>query len=370
MKAALYARVLSEEQVEGYSVDAQKRAFKTLVEGKDWTIWKEYIDEGKSARTDNINKRPAFKEMVVDALDGNFDVLVVHKLDCFARNLRITLEYFDKLSKVGISFVSINENMDFSTPWGRLALTLLGGLAQFYSDNLSQETKKGWAERRAQGLYCGLLPFGAIKGDDGTPIPNPDTYPGLVMAFELAAQGKSDREVAQALNTAGYRTTGNQGYNLFSKDTIRGILNNKFYLGYLPDGNGGWLEGKHEPFIDEDLWDASQEMRMRNRKSTHTSCRSKTKPCSLSGIVYCWYCKGRMHIGCSANGKSRLSCFTRAKGQNCCQPSALVSIYEAQMAEYIKTFHIPENYQEKIMEAHSKLQSVYDNVHKEGESKA
>lgn len=245
MKAALYARVLSEEQVEGYSIDAQKRAFKVLVGGKDWAICKEYVDEGKSARTDNINKRPAFKEMVADALAGKFDVLVVHKLDRFARNLRITLEYFDQLSKAGISFVSINENMDFSTPWGRLALTLLGGLAQFYSDNLTQETQKGWAERRAQGLYCGLLPFGAMKGEDGVPVPNPDSYHGLVMAFELAAQGKSDREVAQALNTAGHRTTGNQGYNLFSKDTVRGILTNKFYLGYLPDGSGGWLKGKH-----------------------------------------------------------------------------------------------------------------------------
>jgi DNA invertase Pin-like site-specific DNA recombinase len=81
----------------------------------------------------------------------------------------------------------MNEQMDFSTPWGGLALTLLGGLAQFYSDNLSQETKKGWDERRAQGLYCGLLPFGARKGQDGVPVSAPDTYPGLVMSFELAA---------------------------------------------------------------------------------------------------------------------------------------------------------------------------------------
>jgi site-specific DNA recombinase len=116
MKAALYARVSTEEQVEGYSIDAQRRAFQTFAKDKQWDIYREYIDEGKSARTDNINKRPAFKEMIADALAGQFDVLVVHKLDRFARNLRITLEYFDKLSKTGVSFVSISENMDFSTP--------------------------------------------------------------------------------------------------------------------------------------------------------------------------------------------------------------------------------------------------------------
>jgi len=106
MRAAVYARVSSEEQVEGYSIDAQRRAFQALVKGREWTAYREYIDEGKSARTDNINRRPAFKEMVVDALAGKFDVLVVHKLDRFSRNLRITLEYFDKFSKAGVTLLT------------------------------------------------------------------------------------------------------------------------------------------------------------------------------------------------------------------------------------------------------------------------
>ncbi len=111
--------------------------------------------------------------------------------------------------------------MDFSTPWGKFTLSMLGGLAELYSDNLSQETKKGWHERRAQGLYCGLLPFGAMKGEGGVPVPDPDTYRGLIMSFELATQGKSDKEVAQALNAGGYRTAGNQGNRPFSKDTVQ-----------------------------------------------------------------------------------------------------------------------------------------------------
>lgn len=143
MRAALYARVSSEEQVEGYSIDAQKRAFQSLVQGRDWISSKEYVEEGKSARTEDANKRPVFKEMITDALAGKFDVLVVHKLDRFSRNLRITLEYFDKLLKAGVAFISINEQMDFTTPSGKVHLALLGAFAQYYSDNLSQETKKG-----------------------------------------------------------------------------------------------------------------------------------------------------------------------------------------------------------------------------------
>ena len=374
MKAAIYARVSSEEQVEGYSIDAQRRAFQTLVEDRGWIAEREYIEEGKSARTDNINRRPAFKEMIADALARKFDVLVVHKLDRFSRNLRVTLEYFDKLSKAGITFLSINEQMDFSTPWGGLALTLLGGLAQFYSDNLSQETKKGWHERRAQGLYCGLLPFGAMKGEDGVPVPDitemyPNTrktcnYEGLQLAFQMAANGKSDKEVAQALNATGYRTAGNQGNRPFSKDTVRGILRNRFYIGQLSDGNGQWLKAKHEPFISEELWNQVQEARKRNRKAPRNRPARATIS-SLTGVIYCWYCKGRIHVGTSYNGKRRMLCYNRSKGWDCPQKSALLEVYEYQIEQYLETLHIPEDYQAKILEAHKKLQTAYDDTEKE-----
>ena len=177
--------------------------------------------------------------MMEDAELGAFDVIVVHKLDRFSRNRRIAFEYFDKISKWNVGFVSISENMDFSTPWGGLALTLLVGLAQFYSDNLGLEVKKGKAERKAQGLYNGLLPFGAAKGEDGVPVPDEDSYPGLLQAYEMAAEGESDRVIAQRLSQMGFKTAGNQLNGAFSKDTVRGMLTNRFYLGEIPDGDDG-----------------------------------------------------------------------------------------------------------------------------------
>jgi site-specific DNA recombinase len=364
MRAALYARVSSEEQVEGYSIDAQRRAFQTLVQGRGWTAYREYIEEGKSARTEDISKRPVFKEMIADGLAGRFDVLIVHKLDRFSRNLRITLEYFDKLQKYGISFFSISEQIDFTTPSGKVHLALLGAFAQYYSDNLSQETKKGWAERRAQGLYCGLLPFGATKGEDDVPIPHPDTYPGLVMAFELAAQGKSDREVAVALNSAGYRTAGNQGNRPFSKDTAGGVLTNRFYLGYLPNGNGCWLKGKHQPFISEELFNIVQEQRARKRHSKSGSVRSKARTYSLSGIVWCGICKSKAGIHQDHNGKPRVYCRGRAQGSDCNCKGTFLEVYERQIEWYLENFIIPQDYQKRIVEAHRKVETAYDDVAK------
>lgn len=358
-RAALYARVSSEEQVEGYSIDAQRRAFKTLCESKGWTPYQEYIDEGKSAHNDNIDNRPAFKSIINDALARKFDVFVVHKLDRFSRHLRVTLEYFDRLQKAGVSFVSISEQMDFTNPMGKVQLALLGAFAQYYSDNLSQETKKGWAERRAQGYYCGLLPFGVMKGEDGIPVPNPNTYPGLIMAYELAASGKTDREVAVAMNTSGYRTAGNQGNRPFSKDTVGGILTNKFYLGYLPDGDHGWIKAKHSPLIETGLFYVVQRNRDA-RKRPRLTVNIHSRIYSLTAMMWCNKCGAKMRIQTNHNGRPRIYCAGKAEGLGCKNKGTFLDVYEKQIQWYLEYFIIPENYQQKILEAHQKLESTCD----------
>ena len=152
VRAALYQRVSSEEQIEGYSLDAQDRAGRLYCQTHGWEVVQVYRDEGRSARTDDLAKRPAFQQMLADAEAGLIDVVVVHKLDRFARNRRVAFEAFERLGKARVGFVSFTEQMDYSSPSGQLMLTMLVGLSQFYSDNLSLETKKGKAERKAQGL--------------------------------------------------------------------------------------------------------------------------------------------------------------------------------------------------------------------------
>src|SRR5918994_6781268 len=143
VRAALYERVSSEEQVQGYSLDAQDRAGRLYCEAHGWSIASVYRDEGKSARTEDLAKRPEFQRMIADADGGLLDVIVVHKLDRFARNLRVTLETLERLDRCRVGFVSISEQMDFTTPIGKVNLATLAAFAQYYSDNLSTETTKG-----------------------------------------------------------------------------------------------------------------------------------------------------------------------------------------------------------------------------------
>ena len=363
MRAALYARVSTPEQLEGYSIEAQRRAFRLLCEGRHWDPLEEYIDEGKSARTDKLSKRPAFQKALADAQAHVYDVLVVHKLDRFSRNQRITENSLYALSQAGVSFISILEQIDYSTPSGKLFQTMLGGLAQFYSDNLSQETKKGKTERKAQGLYNGILPFGVMKGPDGIPKPHDEiwyikdkrgeiiqerqpTYNGLKLAFELAAQGETDRAIAQVLNARGYRTWGTHGRNPFSKDTINGILQNCFYIGELPDGKGGWVKGKHSPIIPLELFEAVQQAKARRRTIPQT-IPTKGHKRSLSGIARCALCGSRLRVGYSYN--IRLQCSKRIDFGDCKAKSAILSTLESQITAYFQTFKLPDDYKERML---------------------
>jgi site-specific DNA recombinase len=121
----LYLWVSSREQVEGYSIDAQRRASHEWAKLRGLTIIAEYVDEGISARPDLIAKRPAFARMLGDAETGAFSVIVVHKMDRFARNLRITLECLERLGRAHVGVASVSEpDLDYSTPQGFLFLSM------------------------------------------------------------------------------------------------------------------------------------------------------------------------------------------------------------------------------------------------------
>jgi len=99
-------------------------------------------------------------------------------------------------------------------------------------------------------------------------------------------------------------------------------LASHFYIGYLPYGKGGYLKAKHKPFIEQGIWDAAQDARRRNRTSTHTKCPVKKKINALTGVTYCWYCKGRIHTQGHYHDEPRLGCYNRQKGHGCRQKSA------------------------------------------------
>jgi len=161
-RAVTYARVSSEEQTQGYSIDAQLRACRDWAKTNGYSIVKEYVDEGRSA-SKNLEKREFFKAMVADATvkDHPFDVVIVHKLDRFSRDTIESLTMKALLKRHNVRLVSVLEPMvGADSPTDHLVEHILVGMNAFYPANLAVEIRKGLRERVQQHHLVFGPPFG------------------------------------------------------------------------------------------------------------------------------------------------------------------------------------------------------------------
>jgi DNA invertase Pin-like site-specific DNA recombinase len=139
-----YARRSSEMQKDNFSIDAQKRAITEAakIRGLPEPIF--YEDDERSARGEQIAKRPNFKRLLddVEANKGRM-VVMAHTLDRWSRNVVVALQSFRILSLNQTPFISLNENSDCSTPEGMVQLTLLAAFAAYFSDMLAEHIVMG-----------------------------------------------------------------------------------------------------------------------------------------------------------------------------------------------------------------------------------
>ena len=149
-QAAIYARVSTlDQEPENQLVDLRR-----YVRARGWTA-EEYIDHGVSGTRE---RRPALDRLVRDATRRGFDVLVCWRLDRLGRNLRHLVTLLDELHVVGVSFVSLGEGIDCTTPAGRLQLHVLAALAEFERARLGERVKAGLARAKTQGKRLGRPP--------------------------------------------------------------------------------------------------------------------------------------------------------------------------------------------------------------------
>src|SRR5579884_2779929 len=142
-----YVRRSSEMQKDNYSIDAQKRAIRDAAKLRGLPEPIFYEDDERSARGEQIAKRPAFKRLLDDVQAGRVQVIMVHTLDRWSRNVMVTLQSFRILSQSRTAFISLSEHIDYSTPEGMLQLTILAAFAAYFSDMLAKHTSKGKSER-------------------------------------------------------------------------------------------------------------------------------------------------------------------------------------------------------------------------------
>ena len=150
--AAIYARVSTDKQ----KVDMQLNELRQFADRSGWKIYKEYIDQNFTGANTN---RPAFLDMMDAARKRKFDVLLVWKLDRLGRSLKDLINTLDELGSCGIDFVSYDNNLDTSTPTGKLVFQIVGAVAEFEKDIIKERVVAGLAAARLKGKRLGRPPI-------------------------------------------------------------------------------------------------------------------------------------------------------------------------------------------------------------------
>ena len=220
MTAVIYARYSTDSQREE-SIEGQIRECTAYAEKNGITIVKHYIDRAVSAKTDN---RPQFQQIIKDSERGIFDIIIVWKLDCFARNRYDSARNKTQLKRNGVKLVSATEVIS-AGPEGIILESVLEGYAECYSADLSEKVVRGMTENTLKGIYNGgTIPFGYMIDETRHYQPDPLLAPYVEQTFQKYAEGATMTDLRDWLKAHNIKNSmgGEMSYN-----TIQRMLSNR-----------------------------------------------------------------------------------------------------------------------------------------------
>ena len=272
---AIYARVSTEHEAQISALENQVQYYDDLLSRHpEWKLYKQYIDEGITGTS--VNKRKSFMEMMRDAQDGCFDLIVTREVSRFARNTLDTLQETRKLRRMGVEVYFTEDNIwTMNDEDGELRLTIMATLAQNESKKTSIRVKAGQRISFQNGVLYGngnILGYNRVGKDL---IINPEQAETVRMIFDLYLQGNGSRKISYELEKRGRLTS--RGGTHWDPANVSRILRNPFYSGtivyrkeFVPDyleqkakKNRGEVEniiveGKHQPIVTKEEFEAVQ----------------------------------------------------------------------------------------------------------------
>lgn len=331
MKVAIYARVSSDRQAEKeLSIPAQVKAIQQYCQERGYIIVSEYIEKGKSAKTD---ERQEFQKMVAVAKRSNrpFDAILVHKFDRFSRKRDDHVIYKALLAQVGVKVISVTEQTDNETPQDKLLEGMLEVMSEFFNANLAVEVRKGMTQNAKQGFNNGGTPpygyrtehvaVGAQKTKAVWVLGPREEVDIVKWIFnQYAYEGIGYTKIASELNR---QQIPSQKGGTWSSSTIRAFIFNEAYVGrrcwnkqdYQTKGKKWrdrteWIitENAHPAIIPLELFNKCQEIaKGRNNGGGETHKPFDRKPSSpfwLRGTITCDKCGSRL-VGNSTSSKMK-----------------------------------------------------------------
>ncbi|MGN1200893.1 MAG: recombinase family protein [Candidatus Caccovivens sp.] len=288
-KVVVYARYSSEKQTE-QSIEGQLHVCKDFADKNNLQIIETYIDRAKTGRNDN---REGFQQMLKDSASHKFTAVLVYALDRFSRNRYDSAVHKATLKKNGVKLISATQPIS-ENPEGILLESLLEGLAEYYSAELSQKLARGRRESIAKGQFIGgFVPYG-YKIIDKKYFIDENEAENVKLIYRLFNKMHNYKDVLSYLeNNCIY----NRNKTKFKQHQVSNILNNKIYTGYLQRGQY-ICENATPVIIDKKFFEETQ-LIMKNSYIERSKSPAKFL---LAGKVVCGECGANL-IGDSATGK-------------------------------------------------------------------
>lgn len=288
MKAVIYARYSSDNQREE-SIEGQIRECTAYAEKNSITVLKHYIDRAMSAKTDD---RPDFQHMIKDSEKGLFDLIIVWKLDRFSRDRYDSAHYKHLLKKNGVKVVSATE-LIADGPEGIMMESILEGMNEYYSAELSVKIRRGLMENALKGKFVSsTAPIGYVIDAEHYLQIDPLKASFVREAFQKYADGATMKEIRDWLNE--HHVTSSRGKPI-TFNTVQLMLNNRRYIGEY-HYNEIVVPGGHPAIVDEDLFNRVQERLAVNKKAP---ARHKAEDdYLLTTKLFCGNCGAMMRGEC------------------------------------------------------------------------
>lgn len=350
MKGVIYARYSSDNQREE-SIEGQLRECKAFAEKNDIQIVETYIDRALSARTD---RRPDFQRMIKDSAGRKFEVVIVWKLDRFARDKYDSAHYKRILKNNGVKVVSATEAISAGAE-GILLESMLEGMAEYYSVELSEKVTRGLTENALKCKYNGgTLPIGYIIDSEQYFQIDPLTAPAVLDAFKHYADGASMREITDEMNLKGVRTK--RGGKI-SINSVTRMLHNRKYIGEYRYNDIVHPNGI-PAIVPEDLFNRVQERMAANKKAP--AKHKAEDEYLLTTKLFCGKCQCYM-VGESGTGRNKVhryyKCASVKNHKGCDKKTVKKEWIENLVIEQIKKLIFDDELIEKLADTVMKLQS-------------
>ncbi len=305
MNGVIYCRVSSKEQIEGTSLESQELACREYARSHNIKILKVFVERGESAKF-------ADRTQLIELIDfcrqnkGRVQVLLVWKIDRFARNVGDHFNIKASLMKYGVRVVSVTEPID-SNPEGKLMETILAGFAQFDNDIRATRTVQGMRRKLQGGIFPWKAPLGyksPTKNGEKKSEPDQPNQPvfGLLQKAwkEFATGAFTKAEIRRLMDNWGIQTP--KGSPI-SPQSLDNLFKNTYYAGILVDP---WsreeYQGQHIPMVSREEFARVQQIISRRNRSVPHQKEGPEFP--LRGLVRCAHCRTYM-TGSFSRGRSQ-----------------------------------------------------------------